>query len=433
MGFSSSALSGSRLLRVAVLVDLPRSPLSGGHVKGWEKRAKGAVENDLPVDLTLYFSGPEAEESLGPHVRLRSLPPVFSTRNLKFLPYVPDHTDLALYHPRLARELPSFDVIHTTDGFFNFTRTAERISKKHGLPLTTSLHTATPAYARIFAKKAIEEKIGNGWLGRWLIEDLDFPGRQERKMDARLRRHISLCRHAFIARTEDRVLAESVLGKARVHELQTAIDRALFGPQRRDREGIERDYGIPSGKIVALFVGRMDVGKNIYTLIEAAEKLLREGVPLHILTAGVGPAADDVRARLGAHATVAGFVPPKELGRLYASADLLALTSEVEIRSLVGVEALASGCPVLVSSKSEIAPLFQNTFAMRVVAGKAEGWADALRAFAADEELRKKMRQAASDYGANHFVSWGEEVEKDFLPVWEEAAREARGSKNEGA
>ena len=38
---------------------------------------------------------------------------------------------------------------------------------------------------------------------------------------------------------------------------------------------------------------------------------------------------------------------PDELARLYASVDLVALSSEVEIRSMVGVEAMASGCPVL--------------------------------------------------------------------------------------
>jgi len=416
----------SPLLRVAVLVDLPRSPLSGGHVKGWEKRARGAVESDLPVDLTVYFSGPESEERLSKNVRFRSLPPVFSTRNLKFLPYVPDHTDLAPYHPRLARELPSYNVIHTTDGYFNFARTAERISKRHGIPLVTSIHTATPAYARIFTKKAIEETIGTGWLGRMLVERLDLPGRQERKMEKRLRRHISLCRYALVARDEDRALSEALLGKDRVYDVQTCIDKTMFGVHRRDRDGVERDYGIPSGKILVLFVGRLDIGKNIYALIEAAGILLREGIPLHIVTAGVGPAADDVRARLGPHATVAGFVEPNELARLYASVDCLALTSEVEIRSLVGVEALASGCPVLVSEKSKIAPLFQNTPAMRVVSGKAEEWANALRSFASDEAQRQMMRQAAADYAKNNFLTWGEELNDNFLSVWEMAARNNR-------
>jgi glycosyltransferase involved in cell wall biosynthesis len=131
-----------------------------------------------------------------------------------------------------------------------------------------------------------------------------------------------------------------------------------------------------------------------------------------------------MRARLGSHATVTGFVEPDELARLYASVDCLALTSEVEVRSFVGVEALASGCPVLVSEKSMIAPLFQNTPAMRVVSGKAEGWANALESFATNAAQRAMMRQTAVEYGNSHFLSWEEELSNDFLRVWKMAAGE---------
>src|SRR5579871_1876528 len=92
-------------IRVAALVDLPRSPEAGGHVKCWERLAHAAADGDLPLDLTVYFSGRRKTEILGPGARMAQLPPVFSTAQLKFLPYVPDHTDLAPYHRSLAREL----------------------------------------------------------------------------------------------------------------------------------------------------------------------------------------------------------------------------------------------------------------------------------------------------------------------------------------
>src|ERR1700761_501027 len=160
-------MTESERLRVAVLVDLPRSPQSGGHVKCWERLANAAAHSNLPLDLTVYFSGTAPDEILGPQARLRHLPPVFSTARLKFLPYVPDHTDLAPYHPRLARELAQYDVIHTTDGFFAFTRTAERVSRARGIPLVTSFHTDTPSYTRIFTQHTIEEIFRRWpWLER---------------------------------------------------------------------------------------------------------------------------------------------------------------------------------------------------------------------------------------------------------------------------
>lgn len=408
-------------LRVAALIDLPRSPLSGGHVKGWERLAQAAAEGDLPLDLTVYFSGPESCEDLSARAHLRQLPPVFSTAKLKFLPYVPDHTDLAPYHPQLARELSTFDVIHTTDGFFAFARTAERVSRQKGIPLVTSFHTDTPAYARVFTRNTIERILGQSWLAKLLLDRLKLPEKQEDKMKRRLRNHVSACAHALVTRQEDRALAEEILGANNVHFLRLGVDRGMFGPHRKDRAGIEADYNIPPGRIVAIFVGRLDVGKNIYTLIEAAEKLIADGMPLHIVAAGLGPAADDLRTRLAGHVSVPGFVQPDELARLYASVDVLALTSEVEIRSLAGIEAMVSGLPVLVSEKSGIAKLFDHTPAMHVVPSGADNWQRALREIAADPAKRAHMGKVALAYAKIHVASWQDVLAEDLLAVWRQS------------
>ena len=156
-------MRAAKPIRVAALVDLPRSPQAGGHVKCWERLADAAADGELPLDLTVYFSGRQRTEVLGPGARLAHLPPMLSTAQLKFLPYVPDHTDLAPYHPRLARELAGYDVIHTTDAFFAFARTAESVSRRRGAPLTTSFHTDTPSYPRIFTRQTIEARFGSGW------------------------------------------------------------------------------------------------------------------------------------------------------------------------------------------------------------------------------------------------------------------------------
>ena len=409
-------------IRVAALVDLPRTPESGGHVKCWERLAHAAANADLPLDLTVYFSGRQATEALGPGARMEHLPPVFSTAQLKFLPYVPDHTDLAPYHPQLARELANYDVIHTTDAFFAFARTAESMSRRRGIPLTTSFHTDTPSYTRIFTRQSIEARFGASWPAKKLIDDWNFPERQGRRMDQRLVQHIRRCSFVAATRPEDHDLAGSILGRSRVGPLRLGIDKQVFGPHRADRARIEAEFGVPPGQILVLFVGRLDVGKNIHTLVDAIASLRAEGAPLHLITAGVGPAADEIRHKLGPAATVAGFVEPDDLARLYASADLVALASEVEIRSMVGVEAMASGCPVLVSRKSGVAELFDFTPAMRVVESGAAAWATALRKIAEGAEARAGMRRAALDYARRRLAGWREVLEEDLFSLWREAA-----------
>lgn len=415
-------------LRVAALIDLPRSPISGGHVKGWEHRAKAAAQSDLPLDLTVYFSGPERTDALSPNVRFRYLPPVFSTAKLKFLPYVPDHTDLATYHPALANELKTYDVIHTTDGFFNFAQTAERVSRNHNIPIVNSFHTDTPAYARVFTKKTIETLFGHTVFARFLVDTLKLPERQEQKMIARLRKHLAACSQSLANREEDRALAKEMIGDENVHLLRAGVDLEMFGPHRKDRANVEKDYKIPADRIVALFVGRLDVGKNIYTLIEAMEKLIAEGHPLHLITAGIGPAEQDLRDRLKGHVTVAGYVDPHEVARLYASVDFLALVSEVEIRSIAGTEAMASALPVLVSEKSGVAPLYSNTPAMMVIQSGADNWAKAIRRFVTDSALREHMAKVAAAYGREYILSWKDTVAQDIFPIWQKAYNMKQGS-----
>lgn len=410
-------------IRVAALVDLARSPHSGGHVKCWERLAQAAAAGDLPLDLTVYFSGPSATEELSPRVRYRYLPPVFSTERLNFLPYVPDHSDLAPYHPRLARELAQYSVLHTTDAFFAFARTAERVSRRCDIPLVTSMHTDTPSYTRIFTRHTIEQRLGGNWLARTLLERWNLPERQGRRSDRRLRDHVSRCDHALATRGEDHELADDLLGAGRVGHLRLGIDKAVFGPHRRDRAAVERMLGTPKGQILILFVGRLDTGKNIHTLIHALRRLRADGAPVHLVTAGLGPAAHDIRRELGGAASVLGYVAPADLARLYASVDVLALVSEVEIRSMVGVEAMASGCPVLVSRKSGVAPLFDHTPAMRQVTSGAAAWAAALRAFCADREGQRSMALAALRYSACRLASWGEVLEEDLFAIWRRSAR----------
>jgi glycosyltransferase involved in cell wall biosynthesis len=414
-------------LRVAALVDLPRSPEAGGHVKWWERLAAAAAADDgQRLDLTVYFSGDRRDEALAPHVRFRHLPPVFSTARLKFLPYVPDHSDLAPYHPRLARELPAYDLIHATDGFFAFARTAERLARRRKIALTTSFHTDSPPYARIVTRATIEKNLARWpWLERKLIEDWDAPGRQVRKMEDRLRRHLAQCAFAFATRTQDRELATGILGAARVGNLRLGVDKAMFGPYRRDRAGVRRDHAIPEGRKIALYVGRVDVGKNVPILIEAAARAICAGAPLHVAIAGVGPLAEEAARRLDGHVSLLGFVKPDELARLYASVDLFVLPSEVEIGSMATFEAIASGCPALIARNSGSHAVLDHSPAIGAVESGVDAWSAALRDLALDGERLAAMRAAALDYSASRLASWSQVLKEDLLPGWRAAAKVA--------
>lgn len=407
-------------IKVAVLIDLLRSSQSGGHVKGWERIAQAAARSHLPLRLTVYFCGEQSTEALSPAVTIRQLPQVLSTQLLKFLPYIPDHTDLAPYHPVLARELKGYDTVHTTDAFFAMSKTALRMKRQSKIGLTHSFHTDQPSYAQIFMTKAIRERLPR-WAQNFLIDRWRLPERKADKMRQQYIDFLKECDFALATRESDLAFARQSMPATQVRHVRLGVDKNMFNPQRADRPGIMARYGIPDGRLIVMFVGRLDEGKNIYTLIKAVAELVKDGLPLHLVTAGIGPAADDVRAALPNHASVLGFVAPEDLARLYASADVLALTSEVEVRSMAMVESLACGLPVLIAAKSGVHRLFPASPALEVVTGGVEAWIDALRQFATAEK-QKIMTDSAQHFAVHHVASWEQVLAEDYMPIWREAA-----------
>lgn len=407
--------------KIAVLVDLPANAQAGGHVKMWQALASAAARSHLPIDLTVYFSGAPLTETLAPHVQALHIPPVFSTARLKFLPYLPDHTDIATYHRQLARHLRSYDLVHTTDAFFAFARTAERMQARGGYALVHSFHTDQPAYAAIFLRRSLEAKLGQGFASRLLVAGLRLPALARRRMLNQQKRHLRHCDHVLAIRPEDKALAERHTSTAQVSRLRLGVDRTLFRPAPDRRAALCASLQIPENRFLVLFVGRLDEGKNIYPLIAACQQLRQQGFAPHLVAAGVGPAAAAITAALGDHATLCGFLSADVLAHCYAGCDVLAIPSEVEIGSLVLIEALACGLPVLVSANSQLAALHGPSAALQPVDGGMEAWADTLHGLLSNPQKLQDMRDAAELYSRNRIADWNSILREDLFPAWEQA------------
>ena len=417
-----TAYANQRPLRVAVLVDLERRPAAGGHVKCWERLAEAAARrDDGSIDLTVHFQGaPGTSEVLTPNVRIVAHAPVFSTRRLPFLGDNPDHTDLAPYHPRLMRALAGADVIHTTDAYFAYAQTAVRAARHSGAALVTSIHTETPAYSAVYADKALRRVFG-AWAGQVLTEKLRVPERIAESMRRKLVRHARECSFVLIGPQSDIAAARHLFGD-RVAVLRRGIDRDRFNPARRDREWLAREYGIAPDRFVLFFAGRVDAGKSVMTLAEAAALLRARGIGVHALIAGEGADSPRIAALLGLDATLPGNVPQDVAARLYASSDLFVFPSRVEIAPNVVIEAKASGLPVLA------APEGGGVFISRsgadglvVESTDPAAWADAIAAMIADPLRRRSMAEAGlAELSARH-PSWDDVYREDVVPIWRRA------------
>jgi len=416
-----------RRLRVGVLVDLPLGMSAGGHVRCWERLAEAACDFAGEIDVTVHFMGAEtARRDLSDTVRYRIEPPVFGTSRLPFLSHVPDHTDLAPWHPRLARRLKDYDIIHSTDAYFAYARTAMVFGRRYNVPIVNSVHTNTPEYARLFTAQTIERVFGDSIVSSVLLSRMRVAQRMERRMLRRLAAYQRRCAFVLVSRPEQLGGVRTMLGE-RAGLLRRGIDQRLFHPARRDRDWLRQRYRIPPGRLVILAAGRLNRGKNIMLLAEAVDLVLRQGVDAHLVCAGDGEDRAAVVQRLGPRSTCPGSIAPEELAKLYACADLFALPSRIEESANVLLEALASGLPVLVARESGMGRAVRDGETGRVLSGGDPAlWSGALAELAANPARRLAMARAARDYAERSVPSWREVLAQDLLPRWQQAVRQRR-------
>jgi glycosyltransferase involved in cell wall biosynthesis len=140
-------------------------------------------------------------------------------------------------------------------------------------------------------------------------------------------------------------LAHYGLDPGRIRIVPNTIDVAAYAERARraraDAESIRSARGLPEQ--YHLFVGRLVEAKGIEDLVRA-----REGVDVpELLVAGTGPLEATLREVEGVR--LLGFEPPERLLELYALAERTIVPSRFEPWGVVVNEALACGCPVVVS------------------------------------------------------------------------------------
>ncbi len=158
------------------------------------------------------------------------------------------------------------------------------------------------------------------------------------------------------------------------------VDPAIFGAadaaeRRAERERVASEIGVAPEAPLLLFAGRLEGQKDPLLLVRAFAAL-RVGRPdAHLLIAGEGGLEAATRAELqalgiGQAATFLGTVPRTEVARLMHAADALVITSGFETGPTVGLEALASGLPVVTTEVGEVASVVIESGAGGVTAAR---------------------------------------------------------------
>jgi UDP-glucose:(heptosyl)LPS alpha-1,3-glucosyltransferase len=175
----------------------------------------------------------------------------------------------------------------------------------------------------------------------------------------------ALERRIFRLRAARHIVAISAGGKAEIQErydtdpehltvVYNGVDLERFHPDNRARHraSTRAALGITARAWMALFVGSGFERKGLGPLLSAFARMADEDSRLVVAGKGNVPRYQALAARLGIDEQVTWTGPQRDVEKLYAAADVVALPARYEPFGNVHLEALASGVPVLSSARA---------------------------------------------------------------------------------
>jgi glycosyltransferase involved in cell wall biosynthesis len=334
------------------------------HINGVARSARIvkdiAKEEGLP--LTLVVSNSEVREEDG----LVNLKPIFE------LP-TPFYKELRMGVPNLLElidflEEGGFTRVHIATpgplGIMGFIA-----GKVLGLRISFAFHTDIPTYARIYTGDQKLEEI------LWTL--LVFMSKNSDKLYVPSEYY----RRLFVNRG---------VSYGKVSVFKRGVDAELFSPYKRVEGYWQRRLGFRQKQKVILYVGRVSKEKGLETFLYAARCFPEDA----FVIVGDGPYRAEIEAQKPKNVHLMGYIEGEDLARAYASSDVFLFPSETETYGQVVLEAMASGLPVIVSSKGAAHEHIEEGLC-GYIASRPDEFVEKLSLLLSDDRLRSFMGQEA--------------------------------------
>jgi glycosyltransferase involved in cell wall biosynthesis len=281
--------------------------------------------------------------------------------------------------PSIKRDISRFapNIIHVASPEILGHR-AVSLALHRNLPVVASVHTRFETYFRYYGLAFLEPVV-----------------------EAMLRRFYRRCDAIFAPSESMAQLLREQRMSYDVGIWSRGIDRTIFRPDRRSLEW-RQSLGIDDDDVVIGFVGRLVMEKGLDVFADTIDQLERKQIRHKVLVVGQGPAREWFEKRLP-KAVFAGFQAGEDLGRAVASMDMLFNPSVTETFGNVTLEAMAAGLPVVAARATGSESLIDDGVTGRLIQpGRTQAFADALRSFCEDSELRQKIGLAGLQSSARY-------------------------------
>ena len=187
-----------------------------------------------------------------------------------------------------------------------------------------------------------------------------------------------------------------------IHVLPTGLPADRFNPGIAER--FRSEQGIPAGRPLVTYVGRVAHEKNIEFLVKVFVEVRKTIPEAMLVIAGEGPAREPLRqlvARLGLEKDVhfAGYLD-RNTGLLdcYAAANVFVFASRTETQGLVLLEAMAQGAPVVSTAELGTRSILKASCGALVVEEQLQPFAAAVVQVLQDAALRSDLAERGRTY-----------------------------------
>lgn len=157
-------------------------------------------------------------------------------------------------------------------------------------------------------------------------------------------------------------LLERLDNRCHVHAISCGVNLNVFRPHQEAHLLRER-LCLPN-KPTLLYCGRLDQEKNLDQVITAFAKA-RQHVDAHFVLTGTGAYESQLKQQvtqsgMTSHVTFAGHLSDAEYPLVYGLANCFVMASTAELQSIVTLEAIASGLPILAVKAMALPELVQS-------------------------------------------------------------------------
>jgi glycosyltransferase involved in cell wall biosynthesis len=192
-----------------------------------------------------------------------------------------------------------------------------------------------------------------------------------------------------------------------------------------------RTYARDDEKIV-FYVGRHVFEKGIHLLVEAAHGIIERYNSTKIIIAGTGAMTEELKGRvrqMGIESKVqfTGYMSDEERDKMYRVANVAVFPSLYEPFGIVALEAMAAGCPVVVSDTGGLGEIINHKVnGLKAINGCIDSLTDNISELLYDQNLAYFLKKNALESIYDKYT-W-DKVAEVTVKMYEMVGNEAKGT-----